>query len=184
MTESDSDKSLTEIPSVTAVSAQKLRINKAVNMKRSHASRMTAAQRAAKPGNNDFFASKNTLICKWCNKAVEHDRQSTVSRHMNSRSHQDNKKKNAKVTQKTLYSSLPVILETVSAELIVQRNLAGEFLNLTETFSSEEKTSHRRRSEKRRQSVHEVRKVFWGRMVAILHWNFFERYDFSTLKEH
>ena len=108
MTESDSDKSLTEIPSVNAVSAQKLRINQEVNLKRSHASQMTPALRAAKPGNNDFFASKIILICKWCNKAVEHDRQSTVSRHMNSRSHQDNKKKNAKATHKTLHSSLQV----------------------------------------------------------------------------
>ena len=61
--------------------------------KRQHLSTMTAAERARKLGNEDFYADAAELFCKFCKKAVDHRSQSVINRHMISDKHTKNKRK-------------------------------------------------------------------------------------------
>ena len=75
--------------------------------KQLHFSTMTAKQRAAKPGNSAFYADGNKLFCRVCSKHINHERQSVLTRHLESNKHKENSRSSiAPKRQRTIDTTL------------------------------------------------------------------------------
>ena len=104
---SDSDDSSYNISTALQThTSRSVKRNVENNRKRMHSSACSASQRAAKRGNETFYAEGDTLLCRVCCKIIDHSRQSTLDRHKKSDSHVKNKSKG--IIQKTLTTTFPV----------------------------------------------------------------------------